>query len=319
MEPGQLIGPYRLENLIAEGGMGSVWRARHPTLDRLVAIKFVKTEVRDNTHARDAFMREVRHLSRLHGPQIVHVLDFGFTDEGDPYMVTEFLEGEDLLALLRRNGKTSVREAVFIGIEVLKALGEAHALGLVHRDLKPGNIFLQRLAGGARMAVKVLDFGVAKLLASDEGEGTLWPDGSPKGSPRYMAPEQVLNEPVTPASDMYAFGATLYRALSGEPVFGGSVHVMMRAHLEGQAESLRSRFPSLGIPAELDDIIIGCLAKNPVDRPGSADALQARLEKLLQTLAGGSGTTGSPRAGPPGASPDWGRPGRGLGAGPRTV
>ena len=124
MESGQLIGPYRLESLIAEGGMGAVWRAHHPTLDRLVAIKFVKSEARDNAHARDAFMREVRNLSRLHGPQIVHVLDFGFTDEGDPYMVTEFLQGEDLLARLRAQGRITVREAVFIGIEVLKAIDD---------------------------------------------------------------------------------------------------------------------------------------------------------------------------------------------------
>ena len=290
MEPGQLIGPYRLESLIAEGGMGAVWRAHHPTLDRLVAIKFVKSEARDNVHAREAFMREVRNLSRLHGPQIVHVLDFGFTDEGDPYMVTEFLQGEDLLTRLRAQGRITVREAVFIGIEVLKALAEAHALNLIHRDLKPGNIFLQRLAGGARMAVKVLDFGVAKLLATDDAdEATLWPDGSPKGSPRYMAPEQVLCEPVTAAADIYAFGAMLYRAVSGEPVFAGSIHVMLRSHLDRAPESLRARFPDLEVPAELDDIILGCLAKTPTDRPASADALQVRLERLLQTLTEDAG------------------------------
>jgi len=286
MEPGQLIGPYRLESLIAEGGMGAVWRAHHPTLDRLVAIKFVKSEARENQHARDAFMREVRNLSRLHGPQIVSVLDFGFTDEGDPYMVTEFLDGEDLLSRLGTQGLISVREAVFIGIEVLKALAEAHALGLIHRDLKPGNIFLQRLAGGARTAVKVLDFGVAKLVATDApGEATLWPEGNPKGSPRYMAPEQVLCEPVTPAADIYAFGATLYRAVSGQPLFDGSIHGIMRGHLEGTPISLRTRCPGLDIPAEFDDIIMGCLAKKPDDRPHSADALQARLERLLQTLS----------------------------------
>ena len=292
MEPGQLIGPYRLESLIAEGGMGAVWRAHHPTLDRLVALKFVKSSVRDHSHAREAFMREVRNLSRLHGPQIVHVLDFGFTDDGDPYMVTEFLQGQDLLTRLRAEERISVRDAVFLGIEVLKALAEAHALGLVHRDLKPGNIFLQRLAGGARMAVKVLDFGVSKLLVDGGAdETTLWPNGSPKGSPRYMAPEQIAGEPVTPASDMYAFGATLYRAVSGEPVFAGSIQVMLRSHLESAPVSLRDRFPALEIPAEFDDIVLGCLAKDPNARPRSADALQIRLERLLQRL---SDTEGAP-------------------------
>ena len=198
MQPGDLVGPYRLDTLIAEGGMGSVWRAHHPTLARHVAIKFVKTAM--GGEANDAFLREVRNLSRLHGPQIVQVQDFGFTDAGDPYMVTEFLEGETLQARLEGRGAVDVREAVCIGIEVLKALAEAHAIGLVHLDLKPGNIFLQRLAGD-RVVVKVLDFGVAKLFLAD-GEGTLRPEGAPAGSPGYMSPEQVRSVAVTPASDL---------------------------------------------------------------------------------------------------------------------
>ena len=281
MRAGDQVGLYRLEELIAEGGMGAVWRAHHPTLDRRVALKFVRNDARGNDHARDAFMREVRHLSRLHGPQIVQIQDFGFTDGGHPYMVTEFLEGEDLLSRLKKVSTLDVAETLSIGVEVLKALGEAHAMGLVHRDLKPGNIFLQSLAGGARTAVKVLDFGVAKLLSADELESTLWPAGTPKGSPRYMSPEQILDEPVTPASDFYAFSATLYRTLCGEPVFGGSLAVMMQAHLESTPQPLRDRFPRLGIPDRLDELLIECLAKNPADRPSDAGALQAEFEHLL--------------------------------------
>ena len=306
MRAGDQIGLYRLEALVAEGGMGSVWRAHHPTLDRHVAIKFVRRDASENEHAREAFMREVRHLSKLHGPQILQIQDFGFTEAGDPYMVTEFLEGEDLLSRLKTVGTIDVRQALYIGVEVLKALGEAHAMGLVHRDLKPGNIFLQSLAGGARTAIKVLDFGVAKLIFGEDSESTLWPTGSPKGSPRYMSPEQILDEPVTPASDFYAFGATLYRALCGEPVFGGSIAVMIQAHIEASPQPLRDRFPRLGIPPRLDELLLQCLAKAPADRPSDAEALQVEFERLLQSSPGGQSFPSpeeSPDGGPDSSSP----------------
>jgi len=202
---------------------------------------------------------------------------------------------------------------VSIGVEVLKALGEAHAMDLVHRDLKPGNIFLQSLAGGARTAVKVLDFGVAKLLSAEGLESTLWPAGSPKGSPRYMSPEQILDEPVTPASDFYAFGATLYRSLCGEPVFGGGLAVMMQAHLDVPAQPLRDRFPRLGIPGRLDELLLQCLAKKPADRPTDAGALQAEFERLLRRPPNGGSSPPGP-IGDAGGPDDEGRSGFGSDA-----
>ncbi len=302
MEIGGYIGAYRLEQPIGEGGMGAVWKARHPTLDRPVALKLIRSEVKASPQAREAFLREVRALSRLHGPQIVQVTDFGFTGSGDPYMVTEFLEGEDLLARVRRRGPLDPIEAIGIGVEVLKALSEAHLVGLVHRDLKPGNVFLQKLAGGARTAVKVLDFGVAKLLEGDE-EDTLWPGARLKGSPRYMSPEQVRGGPITPATDIYAFGAMMYRVLTGKPLFGGDRDSVLRAHIELEPPPMNGRAPGLAIPDELEDIVNGCLEKQPEHRPGSAGALQARMERLARALEDTRG--GSDDSAPSDLALDW--------------
>lgn len=292
MKAGDLIGAYELEAPIARGGMGEIWRARHPTLDRLVAIKFVRAE--GLTQLREAFLREVKSLSRLHAPQTVQVLDFGFTEDDAPYMVTEYLEGEDLRARLRGDRAMPLDEALSVGIEVLKSLSEAHAHGIVHRDLKPGNVFLQRVASvdGARYAVKVLDFGVAKLLPSGDAdpESTLWPGVTMKGSPRYMAPEQISGDRVTPATDLYAFGGLLYRMIAGLAPFGGGRDEVLQAHLHESPEPLRARCPDLDVPPDLDALLMVCLAKRPEQRPASAEDVRRELERMrveLETSSSG--------------------------------
>ena len=293
MQAGDLVGAYRLEALVAKGGMGAVWQARHPTLERRVAIKVIRAEARNNVDAQEAFLREVRSLARLRSPQTVQVIDSGFTETGSPWMATEFLEGEDLRERIGRSGPMPVADAVFVGIEVMKSLSEAHARGIVHRDLKPGNIFLQQVAtvDGVCFAVKVLDFGVAKLLPTADGnvESTLWPQAPVKGSPRYMSPEQVTGRPdVSPASDLYAFGGTLYRALSGEPVFDGDRDHLFDAHVALAPKPLATRVPHLTIPQALDELVLRCLAKRPQDRPESADAVRRELETIRAQLTSGA-------------------------------
>ena len=150
MKASDYIGGYQLVEPIAEGGMGTIWKARHPHLDGWVAIKQIRADVRHDESVQQAFISEVQNLSKLHSPQIVQVLDFGFQESGEPYMVTEFLEGEDLAQRLGRDGTVQVGDALAIVVEVLKALAEAHSIGLVHRDLKPGNIFIQRYPAIAR-------------------------------------------------------------------------------------------------------------------------------------------------------------------------
>ncbi|MGC6415632.1 MAG: serine/threonine-protein kinase [Bradymonadia bacterium] len=281
MKASVYIGGYQLVEPIAEGGMGTIWKARHPHLDRWVAIKQIRADVRHDDSVQQAFISEVQNLSKLHSPQIVQVLDFGFQESGEPYMVTEFLEGEDLAQRLGREGTVHVGDALAIVIEVLKALAEAHSIGLVHRDLKPGNIFIQRLPGDSQIAVKVLDFGVAKLLDTETMGDLLLPSMGIKGSPHYMAPEQALMQSVTPASDIYSLGAVLYRMLVGRDVFTGTTRELLDHHINSVPRSLKSLLPDLSLIDQVDDIVMLCLEKDPSLRPSSAAALVKRLERLI--------------------------------------
>ncbi len=267
--------------------MGEVWKAFHPRLERSVAIKLILPEVVERPQVRAAFLREVQNLSKLHAPQTLQVLDFGLSDRDEPYMVTEFLEGEDLASRLRREGLIPVEETIFIGVEILKSLSEAHAHSIVHRDLKPGNIFLQELRSlsGSRFGVKVLDFGVAKVLSTQDNdpEATLWPDVALKGSPRYMAPEQIQGERILPQTDLYALGGILYLMLVGEPVFPGKHRKVLLAHLNEKPRSLQER-AVISIPEPLEQLVLRCLSKEPLQRPKSAEVMRAELESILRSL-----------------------------------
>ncbi|MSP71326.1 MAG: serine/threonine protein kinase [Myxococcales bacterium] len=294
MEPSS-IGPYRLLSKVATGGMGEVFRARHPTLDRDVAVKLLRHELTESSLMRDSFVREIMALSRLRSPQTVQLLDSGFTSGDRPYLVTEFLEGEDLRTRLRRETALPTLEAMSIMVEVLKSLCEAHALGLVHRDVKPANIFLQRVPGGAT-AVKLLDFGVAKII--DEVttlEATL---GAVKGTARYISPEQVLGLSVSSRTDLYAVGCVLYRLISGEAVFEhASTDGIFRAHRNDKPVPLRERCPLLGVPEAVDRLILQCLEKDPLARPQSAEWLLGALNQAAEFVET------APSFGPPFTAP----------------
>jgi serine/threonine protein kinase len=277
------IGPYVVLSLIARGGMGEVWRARHPTLSRDVAVKLVRADLHGRPAMREMFEREVQVLARLRSPQTVQVIDAGVTPEGLPYIVTEFLEGEDLAAHVRQRGALPVEEAVEIAIGVLESLAEAHAMDLVHRDIKPANVFLQRLPGGGR-AVKVLDFGVAKLLSADESliEETVGGGPSMKGSPRYMAPEQIRGRGLSPRTDLYAVGGVLYFMISGEHVFNAAGRdALLSAHLNETPVPLRERCPLYPVPAGIEALVLQCLRKSPEERPWGARELIAALGRAV--------------------------------------
>ncbi|MBU1899793.1 serine/threonine protein kinase [Myxococcota bacterium] len=261
--------------------MGEVWRAKHPTLDRWVAIKLIRAEAQDRPQVREAFLREVRHLSQLHAAQTLQILDFGFSEQDLPFMVTEFLEGEDLGRRIKAEGALPVEEAIFIAAEVLKSVSEAHALGIIHRDIKPANVFLQQLPstqGAARFGVKVLDFGIAKMLQAEDTDMTLWPGMALKGSPRYMSPEQIQSSHITPAADLYAVGGLLYTMLTGRPPFEGDRDAVLQAHLHAAPPSLQARRADVS-PA-LAALVDQCLSKDPLQRPASAEALLSALEGL---------------------------------------
>ena len=226
-----------MEALLATGGMGEVWAARDLLLDRAVAVKVLGGALAGDGRAAERLRREARAAARLEHPNIARVLDLGEQD-GRPYLVMELLEGESLAARIDRAGAMAPPEAARVVVAVADALEAAHRAGVVHRDVKPGNVFLT--SGGE---VKVLDFGIA----SAAGEAALT-TGEMLGTPAYLAPERVLGHPATPAADVYALGVVLYELLAGRrPFDDGSDIELAMAHVHAQPRAPRPGRP-LGAP-----------------------------------------------------------------------
>ncbi|MGB0646003.1 MAG: protein kinase domain-containing protein [Bradymonadia bacterium] len=285
VQVGDVLNGYRLLEPIAEGGMGAVWKAKHPNLERWVAIKLIKPELVSTEHVKELFLDEVNHLSRLRSPQIVQVLDSGITEARGPFMVTEYLPGDDLATRLERRGAFPVGEVCRIGLDVLRALSEAHAMGIVHGDLKPSNIFLMTVEGQREPAVKVLDFGVASLIEGGQDDESTLGSRIIRGSIQYMSPEQLTQSKLTPASDLYTFGATLYSLLTNSSVFNGEPQEQIRRKLSESAPVLDESKMVEMCPPALSELILNCLERKPSDRPSSAQALYKRLEYVMNNLS----------------------------------
>src|SRR5262249_48036333 len=275
------IGSYELIERIGEGGMGEVWDARHRLLARPAALKLIRKDVLGSSQrARDAitfrFEREARDTARLGSTHTIDIYDFGVTEAGDFYYVMELLDGISFERYVQLFGPMEPARAVHLISQVCHSLGEAHALGLVHRDIKPGNIFMCRL-GPDYDFVKVLDFGLVKHLDTRAGQ-MLTVEGTTAGPPPYMAPEVALGRTDADGrADLYSLGCVAYFLLTGQPVFSGDSAVATAlAHVNEQPvpPSARSEFQ---IPLELDAVIIECLTKNPAARPASAADLACRL------------------------------------------
>ena len=224
LEIGAVIdGKYRVEGTIGSGGMGVVFLARHLQLRERVAIKVLKPERGSRPELVERLLREARAAASIRNRHVVRVLDVGTLPDAQPFIVMEYLEGEDLATLLGRGASLSVRDAVDYAVEAGEAVAEAHALGIVHRDLKPANLFLERRASGA-VSVKVLDFGVARFLTghadATEAKSGLTNSHSFVGSPAYMSPEQLTSpDDVDTRADVWALGLILYEMLSGSQPF----------------------------------------------------------------------------------------------------
>jgi eukaryotic-like serine/threonine-protein kinase len=256
----RLGGRYRMAAPLATGGMGEVWAARDLLLDRAVAVKVLGGALAGDGRAAERLRREARAAARLEHPNIARVLDRGEQD-GRPYLVMELLEGESLAARIGRAGAMAPPEASRVVAAVADALEAAHRAGVVHRDVKPGNVFLT-----SDGEVKVLDFGIA----SAAGEATLT-TGEMLGTPAYLAPERVLGHPATPAADIYALGVVLYELLAGRrPFDDGSDIELAMAHVHAQPTPLALAAPSA--PPFLVGACEQAMAKDPSARPPSAAA-----------------------------------------------
>jgi serine/threonine-protein kinase len=269
------LGQYTLEEKIGEGGMGEVYRARHALLRRPTAIKLLLPgEGGDRALAR--FEREVQLTSQLTHPNTIQIYDFGHTQDGRFYYAMEYLEGITLEELIELDGPQPAARVVALVAQICGSLAEAHAVGLIHRDIKPANLMLCE-RGRVADVIKVLDFGLVKAIAGNDAAKVSRTDAI-VGTPTYMAPESILQpERVDARSDLYAVGAVAYFLLTGTHVFDGETVVEVCAHhLHTKPEPLAARLGA-PVPADLEAIVMSCLAKSPDDRPASADELRGKL------------------------------------------
>lgn len=266
------LGQYQLEERIGEGAMGEVYRARHAMMRRPTAVKVMRAGlVDDQTISR--FEQEVRQTARLTHPNTIAIYDYGRTPEGTFYYAMELLPGEDLKEIVLKAGPMPPARVIHIMAQACAALTEAHARGLVHRDIKPGNIILCE-RGLRQDVVKVMDFGLVKDTWASE---TALPDaGDLCGTPETMAPETIRGREIRPAADIYALGAVGCFLLTGKPIFDAeSVPAFVNMHLNEAPIAPSAR--GVDVPESLERILLSCLAKEPQERPASTAALRAAL------------------------------------------
>ena len=269
------LGQYRLVHKIGEGGNGAVYRASHAFLRRPTAVKLMNVEFARSDSARQRFEQEVQAMSSLTHPNTVAVYDYGQTPDGTLFYAMEYLTGLALDSLVQSRGPLPAARAIHILRQACGSLAEAHHKGLVHRDIKSANILLCE-RGGVYDVVKVLDFGLVKEL--DEMDSNLTQPGVLLGTPLFMAPELIrAPDQASPQSDLYALGAVGYYLVTGHHVFeGGSAVEICAAHLQ-ETPVPPSQRAGQGVPADLEAVLLACLAKRPEDRPRDALDLEARL------------------------------------------
>ncbi|MCK6685460.1 MAG: protein kinase [Thermoanaerobaculia bacterium] len=288
--PGARLGPYEIVSRIGAGGMGEVWRGRDSRLGRSVAIKVLPKEFAQDKELRRRFEREARIISQLNHPNICTLHDVG---EG--YLVMEFLEGESLAERLRK-GPLPVRDALKLGSEIALALDQAHRAGVVHRDLKPGNVMV------TKVGAKLLDFGLARSEAQAGVEdrtvtAPLTETGVILGTVPYMAPEQLEAKPADARTDIFALGAVLYEMITGQRAFQGASRASLIARiLNAEPAPISSHQPLT--PRSLEHLITRCLAKDPDERWQSAKDLAGELRWIAESLSGESvaGAVAAPRS-----------------------
>ena len=283
LDEGVPLGLYRLMEKLGEGGMGEVWRARHQLLARPCAVKLIRPDRLGESNREktiERFRLEAKTIARLTSPNTVRLFDFGVSETGSFYFVMELLDGLDLYSLVQRFGPLPAERVVAVLRQTCRSLGEAHAAGLLHRDIKPHNLHLCRL-GLDFDVVKVLDFGLVKSL--HQGDAQLTADGILTGTPAYMPPERVQGSDADERSDIYALGCVAYWMLAGQTVFAGDPMAMMLHHVRTPPKP-PSKAAGRLVPERLEQIVLACLEKAPEKRPSSALDLWRQLgEVALET------------------------------------
>ena len=281
-------GRYEVKGLLGKGGMGAVYKAYQPAVQRTIALKVLLKEFAENETVIKRFHQEAVAASRLKHPNTVSVYDFGQTEDNVLYIAMEYLRGESLAQALAREKMLSPKRAVHVMRQVCKSLSEAHKAGIIHRDLKPDNIFLADVEGERDFA-KVLDFGVAKLKEMEGQDGTLTQAGMIFGTPKYMSPEQARSSAVDHRSDVYALGVILYEMLLGRPPFTGDNPLsILIAHVNEQVKPFAEVRPDLDLPAPLEAVVFKSLSKDIELRHVDVDELLAELEAVDELLGGAS-------------------------------
>lgn len=261
-----LGGRYELVHRIAGGGMGEVWQGRDTVLGRDVAVKVLRREYVDDADFRTRFRAEARHAAALTHPGIAAVFDYGEA-AGTAYLVLELVRGEALSTILARDGRLGVDRTLDVVAQTARALQAAHDAGVIHRDIKPGNLLV-----ATDGSVKVTDFGIARAT----GAAPITRTGTVMGTAHYLSPEQAAGQPATPASDLYALGVVAYECLAGTRPFTGDAPVQVAlAHLHDEPPPLPP-----DVPAPVADLVGALLAKDPVGRPASAGEVAARAAAL---------------------------------------
>ncbi len=280
---GAVVAGYRIVRLLGFGGMGAVYEAVHPIIGKRAAVKVIQSHAASSRSGTDRFVQEARLVNQIRHPSIVDVFGFDALPDGRPVLVMELLEGETLAQLLARRGRLPPAEAISLLLPVLGALGAAHDAGVIHRDLKPENLFAVR--GGT---VKVLDFGIAKLIDAPPGSGLTSMTGGQLGTPKYMSPEQCRGQLVDGRSDLYAIGLILYELLAGRsPFLGGSPAEYLGQHLYAEPTRLSTY---VAVDPRLEELITRLLAKDREQRPASAQEIEQNLRAMHGELIAAAGS-----------------------------
>jgi serine/threonine protein kinase len=279
-----LDGQFQILQKIGSGGMGAVYKAAQPAMNRMVAVKILHPKLTNRKDLVSRFRREARAMSHLTHPNTVKVLLYGELDDGSLYIVMEYLEGKNLNQVVRKEGPLPVERAIPILIQVCGALQEAHLQGIIHRDLKPENIFLST-NGGLRDYPKVLDFGLAKVTERELRPGSvmLTQEGMVFGTPEFMSPEQAQGKPLDARSDIYSLAVILYEVLTGKLPFDAKTPMeYIQAHVTKQPISLDDRIPGKRFPEGLAGALAKAMAKTIEGRYASA----ADFAQALKPFAG---------------------------------